>query len=543
MIAAYLRVSTDEQAERGTIELQRQEIASWAERRGTAVTYFEDPGWSGTLPLDQRPGASAMLRALLAGLISAIVVWKLDRLARDPAIVLPFVRRLESRGVALHSVTESFDITTPAGELTSTITAAAARYERQLIIERSIAGSRRVAREEGRWLGGIVPFGYRKRADGILAIDEAPMPGLALSEADVVREIFRRCAEDGWSTKRIAADLQDRHVPTAYVRDARTFLAGEILGTHAPKEGKRRRLTQGTWRSGAVLRILHAPIYRGEHVYEARGRHGSVTRAMPALVSPALWQRAQLQLQANDHWKNRGARRAYLLRGLLTCSCGHRLVGQAWPTRGGESRVYGCVAHPEGKGSRVRAEVIEPLLWADVVAFFERPSEVVETIIRGQAPAGRREDRAERELLAATSRKAELEGIESRLIDLFASTAALSPALLERKLADARTELAELDRHIATLRDARAHAARQEAEAETVTRLLGRLRQRARDASDTTRQRILRVLLGSCVVSGSHVRAVFRFGSEYDFAAMPHTDVPAGIAATRSSSAPACRTR
>jgi hypothetical protein len=56
--------------------------------------------------------------------------------------------------------------------------------------------------------------------------------------ADVVREVFRRCVEDGWLTQQIAKELNARLIPTAYGRDAREILAGDLLGTRAPREGQ-----------------------------------------------------------------------------------------------------------------------------------------------------------------------------------------------------------------------------------------------------------------------------------------------------------------
>jgi site-specific DNA recombinase len=531
-LAAYLRVSTDEQAERGTIETQRVELVAWARRRGAELEFFEDAGWSGTLALEDRPAAQRLLRALTSGDLAGVVVWKLDRLDRDPAIRLPFIRMLQSRGLELLSATEAFDVATASGEFTTTVLAAASRLERRLIIERSIAGSRRVAAADGKWLGGIVPFGYRKRADGTLEIDEAPMAGLGLSEADVVREIFRRCAEEGWSTLRIAADLDARHIPTAYARDAREVLAGELLGTRAPREGKRRRATQGVWRPGAVLRILKNSIYRGEHLYGRRtsSRRAPVSRVMPAIVSPALFERAQRRLRANDQWNNRGAHRMYLLRGLLTCSCGHTLIGRAWKTSRGDTQVYECMAHPQGdRRIKIHASQIEPLLWDRVSSLFDHPSETVETIVRGRAPAGRSEDRAERELLEISRRVAELEAMEARLVDLYARSTSITPATIDAKLQEARTELAGLRDHQAAVRNARAHAARQEAESRTVAKLLERLAERARNADEPTRQRVLRTLLARCDVTrvpgdALKVRAVFRFGSDDELPAATRTD-------------------
>jgi hypothetical protein len=85
-----------------------------------------------------------------------------------------------------------------------------------------------------------------------------------------VREAFRRCAEDGWSTQRIAQELNPRRSPIAYVLGAREVLAGEVSGTRAPREVERRHATQGIWRPGAVLRILHNATYSSTQVYERR---------------------------------------------------------------------------------------------------------------------------------------------------------------------------------------------------------------------------------------------------------------------------------
>lgn len=69
----------------------------------------------------------------------------------------------------------------------------------------------------------------------------------------------------------------------------------------------------------------------------------------------------------------------------------------------------------------------------------------------------------------------------------------------------------------AGFRGERAHAARQEAEARTVAKLVERLAARARNADDGTRQKVLRTLLARCDVArvpgdALKVRAVFRFG-------------------------------
>ena len=66
----------------------------------------------------------------------------------------------------------------------------------EVIRERSVAGTNRVA-QAGAWLGGIVPHGYRKlgqKQNAHIVVSEDPIPGLAMSEAEVIREVFRMAA-------------------------------------------------------------------------------------------------------------------------------------------------------------------------------------------------------------------------------------------------------------------------------------------------------------------------------------------------------------
>jgi hypothetical protein len=62
--------------------------------------------------------------------------------------------------------------------------------------------------QPGAWVGGIVPYGYRKagqRSPSRLVIAEDPIPNLALSEAEVIRTVFRRAAieKESFSSSRI----------------------------------------------------------------------------------------------------------------------------------------------------------------------------------------------------------------------------------------------------------------------------------------------------------------------------------------------------
>ena len=126
-------------------------------------------------------------------------------------------------------MTEEFDTGTPTGRLMLTLLSGFAAHERDTIRERCVAGTDRVA-ETGAWLGGIVPFGYRKigeKGTAKLVVSEDPIPGFDMSEADVIRMIFRMAAVERKSCRVISDHLNRLGVPCAYTRDGRSILRGK----------------------------------------------------------------------------------------------------------------------------------------------------------------------------------------------------------------------------------------------------------------------------------------------------------------------------
>src|ERR1700682_2316022 len=98
-IVGYLRVSTERQAEEGLgLEVQEQAVVAWAAAEGHELIGFtRDEGISGAKELDSRPAVAEALGMLRDDQAEGIVVYRLDRLARDLIIqeqLLADVRRL-----------------------------------------------------------------------------------------------------------------------------------------------------------------------------------------------------------------------------------------------------------------------------------------------------------------------------------------------------------------------------------------------------------------------------------------------------------------
>ena len=124
------------------------------------------------------------------------------------------------------------------------------------------AGSNRVA-ESGAWLGGGVPYGYRKqRSSGKarLVLSDEPIAPNGLSEPEVIRTIFRMAAVDKQSCRRIADHLNGLGVPCT----------GSL--TEGPSEKQLAR-TGGSWRAGRVRNLLVSSTYKGRHAYGKRSRN------------------------------------------------------------------------------------------------------------------------------------------------------------------------------------------------------------------------------------------------------------------------------
>lgn len=135
-MVGYLRVSTEEQARSGLgLEAQRSRIADEAERRGWAITWATDDGY--TASNLNRPALTDSLAALRAGDAAGLVVAKLDRLSRSLMDFAALMETARSEGWAVVALDLGVDMSTPSGEMLANVLASFAQYERRLISQRT----------------------------------------------------------------------------------------------------------------------------------------------------------------------------------------------------------------------------------------------------------------------------------------------------------------------------------------------------------------------------------------------------------------------
>lgn len=164
---AYLRVSTDKQADKGvSLDAQRAKVAAYAELYELElVEVIVDKGESAkTL---NRPGLQRALSMLKSREADALLVVKLDRLTRSVADLANLVEGYFAVGKsALLSVGEQIDTRSAAGRLVLNVLASVGQWEREAIGERTAAAMELKA-SRGEFTGGEAPYGFRLSGDGV----------------------------------------------------------------------------------------------------------------------------------------------------------------------------------------------------------------------------------------------------------------------------------------------------------------------------------------------------------------------------------------
>ena len=187
-----------------SLAAQRARIVAWCDATGSElVEIVEDAGVSGTRPLPERGGGATIASLLQSRTPStdAVVIARLDRLGRDAAETLTWLREFSRGRVGLVSITDRVDLATPQGRAMAGVSAVFAELERALIAQRT-AEALTELKAQGR-IYGPVPFGYRAHEDYLVAEPD---------EQVVLRQIAR-LRKRGRSYARIAEMLNARGVP------------------------------------------------------------------------------------------------------------------------------------------------------------------------------------------------------------------------------------------------------------------------------------------------------------------------------------------
>ncbi|MEW6738139.1 MAG: recombinase family protein [Acidobacteriota bacterium] len=203
----YTRVSTEEQASIGvSLAAQEERLRAYCLMTGLDIARFiREEGVSAAKPLGARPGGVQMLDLICQKKIGHVVALKLDRLFRDAEDALHQTKAWDRSGIALHLVDmggQTLNTASATGRFFLNVMAGFAELERNLISERTAAAMahKKIHREAY----GTTPFGFVRIGDQLIE---------DLKELEIIDQI-RSWRGDGWSLRRIAAELSKLGVPT-----------------------------------------------------------------------------------------------------------------------------------------------------------------------------------------------------------------------------------------------------------------------------------------------------------------------------------------
>jgi site-specific DNA recombinase len=296
----YLRVSTKEQAAKDetsegySIPAQREAcLRHIAERGWNMAGEFTDAGESARTA--DRPMLKDMLRRLAEGGIGAVVVHKIDRLARSMEDHVAIRAALRHAGVQLVSVTENIE-ETASGRLVEGIHALMAEF-----YSANLAGEIRKGMTQKAKMGGWptkAPVGYLNVREKIAGKEIAKIV-LDPERALLVRETFRLYATGEYSLPELQSTMQAKGLTSPYARRP-----GAPVSVSKLAELLTNQFYVGVVQWGGAR-------YEGQH---------------KALIPQSLFDRVQETLRARDVAGVRQRRHEHYLKGLLHCGeCGRRL--------------------------------------------------------------------------------------------------------------------------------------------------------------------------------------------------------------------------
>lgn len=310
---ALVRISDDRDDTRAGVGRQEEDCRALATRLGWQIAevivendtsaYKTKAGVDADgLPVrrTRRPEFRRALQLLNAGRADGLIVYDIDRLARQPRDLEALIDLVETRQVPVVAVTGGIDLSNSAG-------VAMARVLMAMANKSSADTARRVARahvqqaQEGRPPGGWRAYGY-----------EADRRTLIPAEAEVIREIADRIIA-GDSLRTIRTDLDRRG----------------IRPPHADK-----------WSSASLRSVVSKPMTAG-----LRTLKGEVMAdgQWPAILDRQTWELVRAVLANEERKTGTRAVDRHLLAGIATCGlCGAPMYVGTNGSKGRRKAVYKC---------------------------------------------------------------------------------------------------------------------------------------------------------------------------------------------------------
>jgi site-specific DNA recombinase len=293
LVALYIRVSTSEQAEFGfSVPAQSKLLKEYSQQNSWRIyDIYTDNGLSGK-SASNRPELQRLLEDAKLGKFQKVLVWKINRLARNVIDLLEITEELNRHQVSLQSISEQFDLSSPLGQFTLQMMAAVGELERKTIAE-NIQMGRHQRNKRGIYCGASI-LGYETRT---IAYQSQRRKTTELyivpEEAQLVRSIFLMYSE-GKGLKAIVNFLN-------------------INGFQSKH--------QKPFSISTIRKILNNPVYIGNIQYfEPSLQQNVIVEGHHEPIIPMeLWNKVKERLRNNQRKPSKIIERCYPLSSILRC--------------------------------------------------------------------------------------------------------------------------------------------------------------------------------------------------------------------------------
>jgi site-specific DNA recombinase len=426
----YTRCSTDDQAQGDftTLDAQAHHCKNMLDAFGYELAgignkgIVTDDGFSGK-DLN-RPGIQLILESLKTQrAFDGIIFFRLDRLTRNTRDLYWLIDLFREKEIDFVSVRENLDSSTAIGRVVIGILGILSAFERELTGERVKASALARVRQ-GKWIGGVLPYGYRLINDG------PPLPNGKQPHKIILDEAIAPKLKTVWE---LAA--QNKSLTEIGIRLSE-------IGILTAKNH--------IWRKQSLSVLIKNPFYKGYLDYAGelhKGQHD-------AIVDEALWLKANRMVVAKlpgHRFYKSPDHRTYLLTGIIKCGqCGSHLIGISCGKRDGEKyHYYDCGRSKQRLGCTAKT-ISATTFEQAIIDYFKRASNDQEIIIRAIGNAVRDSQNK----FTKTSRL--LRKTQSKLAEVKAKSENLLKHAMKEKLPQGSTfkeTMVGLDREIVTLED------------------------------------------------------------------------------------------
>lgn len=510
-VALYARVSSEQQAEVGTVQSQISALLERIQLDGYVAPskefQFVDDGVSGANLV--RPALERLRDAIYNGAVDRLYVHSPDRLARKYAYQIVLLDEFRKAGIEVIFLNREIG-KTPEDELLLQVQGMMAEYERTKIMERARRGKLHAAKRGAANALARAPYGYRyvtKHEGGGEARFE-----IAFEEARVVQQIFDWVGKERVSIAEVRQRLKDAGVTT---RTGKTI-----------------------WDRTTIWSMLKNPAYMGKAAFGKTkvvekapklrpSRNASSTRnfsktrmpgdnwitvPVPALITEELFAVVQEQVAENrTKARERRTGAVHLLQGLVCCGqCGYAFYGKPARQRYVYYRCIGTDAYRFGgkkvcQTTQIRSEVLDDLVWSEVTDLLRNPQ-------RLQAEFTRRSGKKKVDVAALDVQRKNIQTKIARIIDSYAD-GLITREDFEPRIKRAKEQQKKIEEQLRMVDQEAVDAAQLKLIAVRIDDFAAKIGGRLENIDWDTKRQIIRALVRKVEIAQDEVNVVFRVAS------------------------------